>query len=189
MGYNFKRKTKLGGKYGMNMKLNFSHVRWKGETFYQDIDVTMTRKLSQSVKLILMYMNQRYNMTIVEGHGGMVRSNIFIADAKFQLSKKTALRTELQYMSTRDDKGDWLYGLVEFSLAPHWMFSVSDLYNVGETNLHYYHGDVTFSASGHRVQLGFGRTRAGYNCSGGVCRYVPASRGFTLSYNYNFSIL
>ena len=189
VGYNFKRKTKLGGKYGMNLKLNFSHVRWKGETFYQDIDVTMTRKLSQNVKLILMYMNQRYNKTVVEGHGGMVRSNIFIADAKFQLSKKTTLRTELQYLSTPDDEGDWLYGLVEFSLAPNWMFSVSDMYNVGETNIHYYHGDVTFSRSGHRVQLGFGRTRAGYNCSGGVCRYVPASRGFTLSYNYNFSIL
>ncbi len=189
VGYNFKRKTKLGGKYGMNVKLNFSHVRWAGETFYQDIDLTVTRKLSKSVKLALMYMNQRYNQTVVEGHGGMIRSNIFIADAKFQLSSKTSLRTELQYLSTPDDLGDWLYGLAEFSLAPSWMFSVSDMYNVGETNIHYYHADVTFSASGHRVSLGFGRTRAGYNCSGGVCRYVPASRGFTLSYNYNFSIL
>ena len=170
----------------MNVKFNFSHVRWKGETFYQDIDVTVTRKLSSVVKLALMYMNQRYNKTVVEGHGGMVRSNIFIADAKFQLSKKTALRTELQYLTTPDDEGDWAYGLLEFSLAPHWMFSVSDMYNVGETKIHYYHGDVTFSASGHRVMLGFGRTRAGYNCSGGVCRYVPASRGFTLSYNYTF---
>lgn len=185
-GYNFKRKTTLGGKYGMNVKLNYSHVRWEGETFYQDIDVQVSRKFTKDIKLTLMYMNQRYNMSVVEGHGGMVRSNIFIADAKFQLSKKTALRTELQYLSTPDDKGDWLYGLMEFSLAPHWMFSVSDLYNVGETDIHYYHGDITFSASGHRVQLGFGRTRAGYNCSGGVCRYVPASRGFTLSYNYSF---
>jgi len=189
VGYNFKRKTKLGGKYGMNVKLNFSHVRWAGETFYQDIDLTVTRKLSKNVKLALMYMNQRYNQTVVEGHGGMIRSNIFIADAKFQLSSKTSLRTELQYLSTPDDLGDWLYGLAEFSLAPSWMFSVGDVYNVGETNIHYYHADVTFSASGHRVSLGFGRTRAGYNCSGGVCRYVPASRGFTLSYNYNFSIL
>lgn len=214
VGYNFKRKSKLGGKYGMNLKLNFSHVRWKGETFYQDIDLTMTRKLSSSVKLSLMYMNQRYNQTVVEGHGGMIRSNIFIADAKFQISKKATIRAELQYMIrcnnevgwgydvaalvlapnflfTLSDvyKGDWLYGLLEFSLAPNWMFSVSDMYNVGDTKIHYYHGDVTFSRSGHRVSLGFGRTRAGYNCSGGVCRYVPASRGFTLSYNYNFSIL
>ena len=186
VGYNFKRKSTLGGKYGMNVKLNFSHVRWKGETYYQDIDLQLTRKFSKSTKFVFMYMNQRYNMTVVEGHGGMVRSNIFIVDGKFQLSKKTTLRAEVQYLSTPDDKGDWLYGLLEFSLAPNWMFSLSDMYNVGETNLHYYHGDVTFSMSGHRVQAGFGRTRAGYNCSGGVCRYVPASRGFTLSYNYSF---
>ena len=186
VGYNFKRKSTLGGKYGMNVKLNFSHVRWKGETYYQDIDLQLTRKFSKSTKFVFMYMNQHYNMTVVEGHGGMVRSNIFIVDGKFQLSKKTTLRAEVQYLSTPDDKGDWLYGLLEFSLAPNWMFSLSDMYNVGETNLHYYHGDVTFSMSGHRVQAGFGRTRAGYNCSGGVCRYVPASRGFTLSYNYSF---
>ena len=96
----------------MNVKFNFSHVRWKGETFYQDIDVTVTRKLSSVVKLALMYMNQRYNKTVVEGHGGMVRSNIFIADAKFQLSKKTALRTELQYLTTPDDEG---------CLSSHWL--------------------------------------------------------------------
>ena len=66
------------------------------------------------------------------------------------------------------------------------MLSISDLYNVGETHLHYYMGNVAFSTGAHRLQLGFGRTRAGYNCSGGVCRYVPASKGFSLSYYFNF---
>ena len=185
-GYSFKRKTALGGKYGMNLKLNFSHVRWEGETYYQDIDVQLTRRWTKDFRLTLMYMNQRYNKTIVEGEGGMVRSNIFIADGKYQLAPKTALRAEVQYLTTADDQGDWLYGLVELSLAPHWMLSVSDMYNAGETELHYYQGGVAFSTGAHRLQLGYGRTRAGYNCSGGVCRYVPASKGVSLSYNYNF---
>jgi hypothetical protein len=185
-GYNFKRKTALGGKYGMNVKVNFSHVRWEGTTFYQDLDVQLTRKLTKDFKLTLMYMNQRYNKTVVEGEGGMVCSNIFIADGKYQFSPKVTLRTELQYLATADDQGDWAYGLVELSLAPHWMLTASDMYNVGETHLHYYQGGVAFSTGAHRLQLGYGRTRAGYNCSGGVCRYVPASKGVTLSYNYNF---
>ena len=185
-GYNFKRKTALGGKYGMNVKVNFSHVRWEGTTFYQDIDVQLSRKLTKNFKLLLMYMNQRYNKTVVEGEGGMVCSNIFIADCKYQFSPKVTLRTEVQYLATADDQGDWAYGLAELSLAPHWMLTASDMYNVGETHLHYYQGGVTFSMGAHRLQLGYGRTRAGYNCSGGVCRYVPASKGFTLSYNYNF---
>ena len=54
------------------------------------------------------------------------------------------------------------------------------------THNHYYQGLVTYNIGSHRIQLGYGRTRAGYNCSGGVCRWIPAQRGFTLSYNYNF---
>lgn len=185
-GYNFKRKTALGGKYGMNVKVNFSHVRWEGTTFYQDLDVVLSRKLTKDFKLTVMYMNQRYNKTIVEGEGGMVDSNIFIADGKYQFSPKVTLRTEVQYLLTKDDQGDWAYGLMELSLAPHWMLSASDMYNVGETHVHYYQGAVAFSTGAHRLQLGYGRTRAGYNCSGGVCRYVPASKGYTLSYNFTF---
>ena len=133
-----------------------------------------------------MYMNQHYNMTVVEGEGGMVRSNIYIADALYQLAPKTKLRGELQYLTTPNDLGDWAFALLELSLAPRWMFTVSDMWNCGMTDIHYYQGLVTFNTGAHRIQAGYGRTRAGYNCSGGVCRYVPATRGFTLSYNYNF---
>lgn len=209
LGYNFKRHTALGGKYGTLLKVNFSLVKglkknittgtlaeqtygygspfWQTDgTYYQDLNIQIDKKLSRSFKLNLMYMNQLYNKTVVEGHGGNIRSNIFIAEGKYQFNKKMTLRAEAQYLQTDDDQGDWMYGLLELSLLPHWMFTVSDMYNSGETDLHYYQGFVTFNTGSHRLQLGYGRTRAGYNCSGGVCRYVPASKGFTLSYNYNF---
>ena len=211
VGYNFKRKTLLGGKYGMNVKANFSYVRaidrqfydkndliaqtrgytskffkWGDQTYYRSFDFTVTRKFSKAFKLSLMYMNQSDNQFAVEGHGGTVNSNIFIADGKYQFSPKVTLRCELQYLRTKDDQGDWAYGLLELSLAPHWMITVSDMWNCGGTKLHYYQGLVTYNIRQHRIQAGYGRTRAGYNCSGGVCRYVPASTGWTLSYNYNF---
>lgn len=208
-GYKFKKNTFLGGKYGTSIKVNFSHVhaidrndhnggaavpdgygsaffKWGDGTYYQDINVQLEKKFSHAFKLNLMYMNQLYNKTAVEGEGGNIRSNIFIADAKYQFCRKVTLRGEAQYLSTDDDEGDWIYGLLELSIMPHWMFTVSDMYNSGLTDLHYYQGYVTFNAGSHRVQLGYGRTRAGFNCSGGVCRYVPASKGVTLSYNYNF---
>lgn len=206
-GYKFKRHTLLGGKYGTNVKVNFSHIRgidtnvvggagtdgygsafWKmgDETFYQDLNVQIEKKLTRQFKLNLMYMNQFYNKTIVEGEGGMIHSDIFIADAKYQFNNKFTLRGELQYLSTDDDLGDWWYALLELSVLPNWMFTIADEYNSGVTDLHYYQGYVTFNKGSHRIQLGYGRTRAGFNCSGGVCRYVPASKGVTLSYNYNF---
>ena len=133
-----------------------------------------------------MYMNQFYNKTAVEGEGGMIHSDIFVAEGKYKISRKMTLRGEAQYLSTGEDLGDWAFGLLELSLLPNWMISVSDEYNCGETNIHYYSGAVTFNKGAHRIQLGYGRTREGINCSGGVCRYVPASRGMTISYNYNF---
>ena len=194
LGYNFKRKSAIGGRYGMNVKVNFSYVRsidskwlkWGDDTYYQDLNVQLTRRLGKGFKLNLMYMNQRYNKQVIEGHGDMIRSNIFVADALMQLAPKTKLRAELQYLTTKQDQGDWAFGLLELSLAPHWMLTASDMWNCGETKTHYYQGLVTFNVGSHRIQAGYGRTRAGYNCSGGVCRYVPATKGFTLAYNYNF---
>lgn len=207
--YNFKRRSFLGGKYGTNVKVNFSHVhaidrnehdgasmgsdgygsafwKWGKQTYYQDLNFQIEKKFSKNFKLNLMYMNQFYNKTVIEGEGGMVHSDIFVAEGKYQFSRKLTLRGELQYLSTDEDQGDWMYGLLELSFLPHWMFTISDMYNSGETNLHYYQGYVTFNTGSHRLQLGYGRTRSGFNCSGGVCRHVPASKGVTLSYNYNF---
>ena len=207
VGYTFKKCSLLGGKYGTTAKVNFSHVHsvrkngagdigtdgygspfwaWGDATYYQDIDIQLEKRLAKDTKLNLMYMYQRYNQTLLEGHGGMLNSHIFVADVKQKLAPNTTLRVEGQYLASKDGDKDWLFGLGELSLAPHWMFTLSDLYNVGNTRVHYYQGYVTYSGGAHRLQLGYGRTRAGFNCSGGVCRYIPATKGLTLSYNYNF---
>lgn len=205
--YTFPKGSTIGGKYGTTVKVNFSHVHsvrkngageigtdgygspfwaWGDDTYYQDVDFQVEKRLAKDTKLNLMYMYQRYNQTLLEGHGGMLNSHIFVADVKQKLAPNTTLRVEGQYLASKDGDKDWLFGLAELSLAPHWMFTLSDLYNVGNTRVHYYQGYVTYSGGAHRLQLGYGRTRAGFNCSGGVCRYIPATKGLTLSYNYNF---
>lgn len=213
--YTLKRGTALGGKYGTTMKLNFSHIHspetkpapmlldgqtmgsdgysskffsWGKQTYYQDINVQMEKRVSKDLKLNLMYMNQLYNKPVIEreAESTMIHSDILVAEAKYRVSPKVTLRGEAQYLFTKDDQGDWAFGLLELSVLPHWMLTVSDQYNVGQTHEHYYLGSATFTTGAHRIQAGYGRTRAGFNCSGGVCRYVPATCGFTLSYNYNF---
>ena len=205
--YTFLKGSTIGGKYGTTVKVNFSHVHsvrkngagdigtdgygspfwaWGDATYYQDVDIQLEKRLAKDTKLNLMYMYQRYNQMLLEGHGGMLNSHIFVADVKQKLAPNTTLRVEGQYLASKDGDKDWLFGLAELSLAPHWMFTLSDLYNVGNTRVHYYQGYVTYSGGAHRLQLGYGRTRAGFNCSGGVCRYIPATKGLTLSYNYNF---
>lgn len=217
-GYTFKRKTLLGGKYGTSLKLNMSYIRaidrepvtdgklmgtdgytssffkFGDETYYQDINLQLEKKISQALKINLMYMNQRYNQGVIEGHGGMINSDIFVGEGKYQFNKKLTLRGELQYLTTSHESGDWMYGLLELSVLPYLMFTVSDMYGQPAINggleygdkEHYYMASVTFNYNAHRIMAGYGRTRAGYNCSGGVCRYVPASKGVNISYNYSF---
>ena len=223
-GYTFKRKTFLGGKYGTKVKVNFSHVRaidhdplldasgnpigevigtegYKSkffkmgdETYYQDINVQVEKKFTKKFKMNAMYMNQRYNQKVVENHGDMVVSNIGILEGKYTFNRKFTLRGEAQYLNTDDDQGDWWFGLLELSVLPNFMFTVSDMYNGNVPNTdgtstskqHYYMFSGTYTHGAHRLQVSYGKTRAGYNCSGGVCRYVPASKGVQLSYNFNF---
>lgn len=213
--YNFKRKTPLGGRYGTEVRLSGSYIAglnrnypdpenpvnpigsdgagaafWEmGKTFYGDVNVEINKKLTKNLKLTLFYLYQQYNQAVVEGHGhngDMVKSNIFILEGQWKMSKKCQLRWEMQYLQTKQDRGDWIAGLVELSVSPNWMFTVTDTYNIGETNLNYYSALVTYNYKANRFQVGYGRTRAGYNCSGGVCRWVPASKGFTIAYNYTF---
>ena len=224
LGYKFKRHTFLGGKYGTGVKLNFSHIhaiernvkdggtpgtegygsafwKWGDQTYYQDINIQVEKKFSKSFNLNLMYMNQFYNKAVVESHGDFIHSDIFVAEGKYRFNKKVTLRGEAQYLHTKQDQGDWWFGLLELSVMPHFMFTISDQYNANEYYYtstgtidaergthkeHYFAGSVTYTHGAHRLQIGYGKTRAGYNCSGGVCRYVPASKGVTMSYNFNF---
>lgn len=217
VAYTFKRKTALGGKYGTKLKLNFSHIRaldvtpvpqkfgsymgtdgykssvfGNGEELYTDVNLTFEKKFTKDFKLNLMYMYQNYNKTVIEGHGGMVRSHIMVADGRYQFSPKTTLRVELQYLATAHESGNWFQALAELSLLPHFMITASDMYGRPVSALeygpkqHYYMFSCTYSHGAHRAMLGYGLTRRGFDCSGGVCREVPATKGLRATYNYTF---
>lgn len=196
--YTWKRKTKMGGKYGTTLKLNMSHIRGLGEgwfssspeSYYTDVHMELNKKLTKQWSLNAMLMFQEYNKAVVEGHGDLIRSFIAVADAKWALSSNVQMRAELQYLFTRQDEGQWLHAMYELSLYKQLMIGFSDTYNIGgtehATGLNYYQVNATYSHGAHRLMLGFGRTRAGYNCAGGVCRYVPAQKGVTLTYNFSW---
>ncbi len=211
-GYTFPRKTALGGKYGTKVRVNLSYitglkesnpgavaevsamgangVKTKffgfGQQNYHDFNLQIEKRLTRDFQLSFMYMNQFYNKEVVEGHGDKIHTNIFVLDGKYKFDKRFTLRGEVQYLTTKQDNKDWAYGLLELSVAPYVMFSISDMWNCGGADTHYYMGGISGNYKGNRLMLSYGRTRAGYNCSGGVCRLVPASHGFQVNYTYSF---
>ena len=165
-----------------------------GQTLYREIGVDLDRRLSRPLHLHLSYLHQVYDKTAIEGKGGNILTHIGIGELRWKVSRDWNIRTELQYLHTRQDQGDWTSALVEISAFHDWMFTLADQYNAHvyssalhrESAVHYLQGFLTYTAGMHRLQIGYGRTRAGYNCAGGVCRYIPAQRGWTLSYNLTF---
>jgi hypothetical protein len=217
--YTIPKNTKLGGKYGTSFSMNFSRVTSISkdsisgenigqpgtlgyttkfftpgdELYYQDFNIDMTKKFSKKWKIILTYLNQIYNKDIVEGHVneyGLVYSNIAIADVTWNITTKHSLRGEVQGLWTHQDKGDWLAGLLEYTISPKWFFSVQDQWNYGnddpDLRLHYYLVSAGFTYNTSRIALSYGRQREGILCVGGVCRYVPAASGVTLTITSSF---
>jgi hypothetical protein len=111
-------------------------------------------------------------------------------DVSYKLRKKHTIRAEAQWMKVQGDMGSWGMGLLEYTFAPSFFVAVWDEYNYGNPNpakqLHYYGGTMGLIKGGNRISVGYGRQRAGIFCVGGVCRFVPASNGFSISITSTF---
>lgn len=165
------------------------------EVYYQDANLEVTKKFGKSWKGIFTYLYQTYNKWVVEGHTNpdgshVVYAQIGVADVTWNITKKHSLRGELQGLWTKQDKGNWAAVLIEYTIAPQWFFSVQDQYNYGNPvnamQLHYYLISAGYTYNTSRFALSYGRQREGIICVGGVCRYVPASSGFTLTLTSSF---
>ena len=191
--YNVARRTKLGGKRGMKLGLNYS-TYWSlaadrsakaDNLLWQSINFTLEKQITRKFKLNFLYSFQEYN----DSHGVnnyTWKSNIFVADMLYKWTPTLSTRLELQYLLSKDDDKDWMAALAEVNFAPHWSVYVSDMYNHGKTNLHYYNAGVSYTKLRTRIQLSYGRNRAGVVCSGGVCRNIPAYTGANLMITTSF---
>lgn len=216
--YTFKKKTKLGGKYGTN--ISATYVRYNAihkakindetpvdssgtlgyrsdffklgkDVYYEEFNFEFSKKINKQFKLIFNYFYIMYNARIIEGHEiPDVHSHTALVDLTYNINDKHSLRAELQHMYAKQHEGSWIYGLLEYTIAPKWYVSVSDMYNYGNPEsskrLHYYGVSAVYVTGTTRIALNYGRQRAGFFCVGGVCRYVPSANGISLTISSSF---
>ncbi|MEM7656946.1 MAG: DUF6029 family protein, partial [Bacteroidota bacterium] len=212
--YRIPRKTRLGGKYGTQITLNFSRIHaldttfvepkfryessffgdWN-DVFFQDMNIEINKKWTRKFRTILTYIYLKYNKDIIEFGSenagfGVVDAHINVLEMQYRIKPRIALRTELQHMYTQQDLGSWAMALAELSISPHWYFTVFDEYNYGNPDpaqrVHYYNFSMAYAFESHRFGLTYSRQRRGLLCVGGICREVPASNGFSLSITSTF---
>jgi hypothetical protein len=98
----------------------------------------------------------------------------------------------------KNDYGDWVFGLLEFTMAPHWTFTLSDMYNLGpgklsptdsegeKAQIHYPRVDIFYTQKSNRYSLSYVKQVEGVVCSGGICRLEPAFSGVRMSITSTF---
>jgi hypothetical protein len=222
--YTFPKKSKIGGKYGTTVNANFSNayqpyqdysnynpsdstgITYKSSLFstsstlfWQDINVSISKKLSKSFSFILSYYNIKLNNDVAkvsetEDSKGIINPNIFVADLSYKINKNHAIRVELQSLTNSHqfarDKGDWATAVIEYNYKSNWVIGLMDQYNYSnpekELQIHYIIGTVGYVKGATRLMASYGRQRAGLFCVGGVCRFVPASNGLTFTFTQSF---
>ena len=168
LNYKVKKGSKLGGKYGMGLLVNFSNVygihkeqidentpidatgtlgynsdffKVGDEKYFQEFSLELSRKINRKLKLIGTYINTHYNSERIVGYEyhGMIKANILIFETQYKIKSKHSIRTEIQHLSTKEHEGNWAMGLVEYTISPHYFFAIQNLYNYGnETNKVHY---------------------------------------------------
>ncbi len=161
--YNIPRKTRWGGKYGTDLRFEYSRmfslmkspldsaslisnagtegyqtnlISFGKDLFYQDISLQIEKKHNKNLKSLIMVQHLIYDNNILHGAGeynGVIKAFNVIADVYYRFTNNKTLRTEFQHMITEGDKGNWGSLLLEYTI-PGWFFIVGDLYNYGNEN-------------------------------------------------------
>lgn len=160
---------------------------------WRDFNASITRKFSKNFSMIFNYFNISLNNNVAKITGdatGIISSHIGVLEASYRINKIHSFRTELQGLFTKKDKGDWATLVFEYNIGSKWVLAVMDQYNYGNPDehhrIHYLIGTVGYVKESTRFMLSYGKQRAGMFCVGGVCRFVPASNGLTLTFTHSF---
>lgn len=201
LSYNYKRK--------LGFNVNFSNItNLESDLLYREVYTEVSYKHERLWTLLGGVQVQRYNQEIFEfkPDAPIVETLIPYFDFLYKFDRKRAIRFEGQYMATgkdekgvKHDYGDWLFGLLEFSIAPNWAFTVSDMFNAApgknapvdpdtgeKLGLHYPRFDVFYTHRANRFSLSYVKQVEGVVCTGGICRLEPAFSGVRFTANSSF---
>lgn len=136
-----------------------------------------------------------YNIALYQNRGTAAARPILYAmtpftEITYKINDTKSIRLEAQYMNAQLDYGSWVFGLLEYNVAPKWSIAFTDMYNcspntTGEntppgyvaTTKNYYNLFVAHTHGSNRFTLAYVKQVDGINCTGGVCRYEPAFSG------------
>ena len=129
--YTLKKGSKLGGKYGTTVNLNYSSAYrpmrhtsgidpldstgvtytsglfdMSDSLYWRDVNFNLTKKFSKNFNITLSYFNITLNNDVatVTKEKGFIKSNVFVVETGYKINNKQSIRMELQtlFVNRRD---------------------------------------------------------------------------------------
>lgn len=183
-------------RYALSKKVKVVHYASNitdlaGTQFYREFDTELVVRESSAQQWTVGVQSQQYNQAVYEGKAGEPLVKTFIPYVEWfrKFTARRSIHLETQFMSTKQDFGSWLFFLAEYSVAPKWSFTLSDMYNVEPTksdDLHYPRVDIVYIKNANRFSFSYIKQVEGVVCAGGICRLEPAFSGFRFTLNSSF---
>jgi hypothetical protein len=213
--HTLKKGSVLGGKYGTELDVELSAINAldttnlndmntarqeysvnylmpSKELYFNNLTIELKHKFSPKFRMVMQYIDEAYNKTVIQQEitDKIIHMNVGIFDGYYRVASSNTLHFEFQELYTKQDLGNWAFGMAEMNFGSDWFIGALDEYNYGNPvasqQIHYYTFTGGYTHSTLRVTLGYGKTRSGILCVGGVCRQIPASDGFTISITNSF---
>lgn len=158
VNYQIPKGSKLGGKYGVDLSLNYVRMhnieqtltddalavgtmkgtegyrsrffKFGDQLLYQDLGFEISHRFNNKKwKLALAYNFVTYNIEILQGHvAPLFKGHNVVGTVHYKITAKHALKLELEHLYANESKSS-LGGLLEYSFSPHWFISISDQWN------------------------------------------------------------
>lgn len=180
-----------------NINLSYTHINnLDGVRLYREVWAEVeNRSIDKTVIHVgaqyMIYNQSRYQTKNPEEYPDVVALTPFM-EISYKIKEKKSIRMEAQYMNTKQDYGSWIFGLLEYNIAPKWSFALTDMYNFKPNKVHvtaahhYPNVFVAYTQGPHRITVQYVKQVDGINCTGGVCRYEPAFSGFKIGFTSTF---
>ena len=176
----------------LNIDVNVSTIsNLKNDLLYREIYASFLFK-KEHEQLTFGVQHQEYNQQIYEVKPNVANVQTITPFVEYvrTFNASKALKLEAQYMNTKQDYGSWIFALAEYSVAPKWIFTLSDMFNFQpkktEEALHYPTLAAVYSVGANRFSFAYIKQVEGVVCTGGICRLEPAFSGVRLTVNSTF---
>ncbi len=177
----------------LNFTLNASRITdLDNNLLYNELYFETKFKKARKWELIAGFQMQQYNQDVFEQKPGVpiVETYVPFIDFSYKIARKKTIRTEWQYQFTEQDFGSWIFGLVEYTIAPKWAFAVSDMVNIDPKKSddieHYYAFLASYTHKSNKFTASYVKQVEGIVCTGGICRLEPAFSGARLTVTSTF---